>query len=98
MPCLKLAIRFGRMDMVKRFLKSGRSGFYLSVSAEGELSAGDLIALTPSQAPAITVAEFVSIYATNGSDQELVRRATLAPAIPEGWRDYLHERLGEDPS
>jgi MOSC domain-containing protein YiiM len=98
MPCLKLAIRFGRMDMVKRFLKSGRSGFYLSVSREGELSAGDEIALTPSQAPAITVAEFVSIYATNGSDQELLRRATLVPSIPEGWRDYLHERLREDAS
>jgi MOSC domain-containing protein YiiM len=98
MPCLKLAIRFGRMDMVKRFLKSGRSGFYLSVSREGELCVGDPIALTPSQAPSITVAEFVSIYATNGSDQELLRRAMLVPAIPEGWRDYLHERLREDAS
>jgi MOSC domain-containing protein YiiM len=98
MPCFKLGIRFGRMDMVKRFLKSGRSGFYLSVSREGELGAGDLIALTPSQAPSITVAEFVSIYATNGRDKELLRRATLVPAIPEGWRDYLHERLREDAS
>ncbi|HEX3071925.1 MAG TPA: MOSC domain-containing protein [Thermoanaerobaculia bacterium] len=98
MPCFKLGIRFGRMDMVKRFLKSGRSGFYLSVSREGKLSAGDPIALTPSQAPAITVAEFVSIYATGGRDKELLRRAVLVPAIPEGWRDYLHERLGEDAS
>jgi len=98
MPCYKLGIRFGRMDMVKRFLKSGRSGFYLSVSSEGELGAGDLITLTPSQTPSITVAEFVSIYATNGRDKELLRRATLVPAIPEGWRDYLHERLREDAS
>jgi MOSC domain-containing protein YiiM len=98
MPCFKLGIRFGRMDMVKRFLKSGRSGFYLSVSREGELSAGDPIALTPSRAPAITVAEFVSIYATNGRDKELLRRATLVPAIPEGWRDYLNARLREGAS
>src|SRR5712671_199901 len=96
MPCFKLGIRFGRMDMVKRFLQSGRSGFYLSVSCEGELGAGDRIALTPSQAPAITVAEFVSIYATNGRDKELLRRAALVPAIPDGWRDYLRERLRED--
>lgn len=98
MPCFKLGIRFGRMDMVKRFLQSGRSGFYLSVSREGELGSGDLIALTPSQAPAISVAEFVSIYATNGRDKELLRRAALVPAIPEGWRGYLHERLREDAS
>jgi MOSC domain-containing protein YiiM len=31
LPCFKLGIRFGRADMVKRFLDSGRSGFPLSV-------------------------------------------------------------------
>ena len=28
MPCFKLGIRFNRPDMVKRFLQSGRTGFY----------------------------------------------------------------------
>ena len=27
MPCYKLGIRFGRMDILKRFLQSGRTGF-----------------------------------------------------------------------
>lgn len=31
LPCFKLAIRFGRDDIIKRFLLSGRSGFYLAV-------------------------------------------------------------------
>jgi MOSC domain-containing protein YiiM len=43
MPCYKLALRFGRPDMVKRFLKSGRTGFYLAVLKEGEIGAGDAI-------------------------------------------------------
>jgi MOSC domain-containing protein YiiM len=43
MPCYKLALRFGRPDMVKRFLKSGRTGFYLAVLQEGEIGAGDAI-------------------------------------------------------
>ncbi len=43
MPCYKLALRFDRPDMVKRFLASGRSGFYLSVASEGGLGAGDTI-------------------------------------------------------
>ncbi len=30
MPCFKLGIRFNRPDMVKRFLESGRTGFYLA--------------------------------------------------------------------
>jgi MOSC domain-containing protein YiiM len=32
-PCYKLALRFDRDDMITRFLKSGRSGFYFSVIA-----------------------------------------------------------------
>jgi MOSC domain-containing protein YiiM len=43
MPCYKLALRFGRTDMVKRFMKSGRTGFYLAVLKEGEIGAGDAI-------------------------------------------------------
>ena len=40
-PCYKLAAKFGREDIVKRFLASGRSGFYLKVVQEGEVGAGD---------------------------------------------------------
>ncbi len=32
MPCFKLGIRFGRADMVKRFLSSQRTGFYFGVA------------------------------------------------------------------
>ena len=28
LPCYKLGIRFGRMDMLKRMLRNGRTGFY----------------------------------------------------------------------
>ena len=45
MPCYKLAARFGRADMVRRFLRSGRTGFYLAVLREGEVGAGDAIEL-----------------------------------------------------
>jgi MOSC domain-containing protein YiiM len=45
MPCYKLAYKFGRQDIIKRFQKSGRSGFYLSVAKEGDVGAGDAIEL-----------------------------------------------------
>ena len=41
MPCYKLGIRFNRVDIIKRFLVSERSGFYFSVLKEGEVGAGD---------------------------------------------------------
>ena len=41
MPCFKLGIRFDRRDMVKRFLESKRTGFYLAVLREGEVASGE---------------------------------------------------------
>ena len=46
MPCYKLGVRFDRLDMVKRFWRSRRSGFYLSVARQGTIAAGDSIRLT----------------------------------------------------
>ncbi|MGH9813488.1 MAG: MOSC domain-containing protein, partial [Candidatus Acidiferrales bacterium] len=45
LPCYKLGIKFGRADMVKRFLHSRCTGFYFRVVKEGEVEAGDAIAL-----------------------------------------------------
>ena len=39
MPCYKLQIRFNRDDLIKRFLLSGRSGFYFSVVEPGDVGA-----------------------------------------------------------
>ena len=57
MPCFKLTIRFGRADMIKRFYRSGRSGFYLAVTKEGEIGADDEITLLHRDADAITIGE-----------------------------------------
>ena len=40
LPCYKLGVRFNRDDMVKRFLRSRRTGFYCAVMREGELERG----------------------------------------------------------
>jgi MOSC domain-containing protein YiiM len=49
MPCYKLGIRFDRLDMAKRFMASGFSGFYLAVTREGTIQAGDDVRLTPGE-------------------------------------------------
>ena len=94
-PCYKLAIRFDRLDMVKRFLRSGRTGFYLSVAREGELAAGDPIERIPAGEPSVTVAEIVTLYSADESKQDLMKRASQLTALPKGWRDYFRERLWE---
>ena len=60
LPCYKLALRFGRPDMVKRFMKSGRTGFYLAVLKEGEVGAGDDIESAGADQHRISVAAVVA--------------------------------------
>jgi MOSC domain-containing protein YiiM len=95
MPCFKLAIRFGRPDMVKRFLRSGRTGFYLAVTREGEVTTGDTVASIARHELAISVAEIVGLYSADAANQDLLRRASELSALPEGWRDYFRKRLWE---
>jgi MOSC domain-containing protein YiiM len=68
MPCFKLAIRFARDDMVKRFLQSRRSGFYLAVLREGEVGAGDPIEVTQRDERGVTVADISALYGTDADN------------------------------
>ena len=56
-PCYKLGIKFGTMEMVKRFQENGRSGFYLSVKQEGEIETGDRIELIRSDNTQPTISD-----------------------------------------
>jgi MOSC domain-containing protein YiiM len=95
MPCFKLGIRFGRDDMVKRFLHSRRTGFYLAVLREGEVAAGDPIEFTGRDDHGVTVADIAALYAQDMDNEDLLRRALEVPALPESWRDYFRKRLFE---
>src|SRR5881296_4428345 len=93
MPCFKLGIRFNRKDMVKRFLESKRSGFYLAVIREGEVGEGDPIQYGDHQQDALTIADIVNLYTMDSENQDLLRRATELPALPDGWKEYFRKRL-----
>ena len=94
-PCFKLGIRFGRADMVKRFQRSGRSGFYFAVVREGEIGAGDALELVPSRDDRVSVADVARLYTEDSADDALVRRISRLPALPEEWRSHFRSRLPE---
>lgn len=94
-PCYKLGVRFGRPDMVKRFMHAGRNGFYLAVAREGEVGAGDPIEQTAEGASGITVADVVALYAADAANQALLARASEDPGLPESWREYFRKRRWE---
>jgi MOSC domain-containing protein YiiM len=93
LPCYKLGIRFGRMDMLKRMLRNGRTGFYLAVTTEGVVGPGDAIEPIERVDEGLTVADVVRLYTLDANNQELLRRATQTSRLPESWKDYFRKRL-----
>jgi MOSC domain-containing protein YiiM len=98
MPCYKLGIKFQADDMVRKFLASGRSGFYVAVTREGEVGVGDEITVLSRDPQAVPVSAITKLYiARHFSDDDLgvLRRALQVEALPASWKDYFRERLQE---
>jgi MOSC domain-containing protein YiiM len=93
LPCYKLGIRFGRPDIVKRFLASRRTGFYFQVLQEGEVGAGDTLELVSRDDNNITVVDITRLYVREQDDPELFHRAAQLKALPGSWRGYFQEQV-----
>ena len=93
MPCYKLGVKFGRADIVKRFLVSRRTGFYFAVLQEGEVRAGDTIELLSRDGNNITVADVTRLYAFEKDDLKLLQRVVKVEALSESWRDYFQHQI-----
>ena len=96
LPCYKLGVRFQLDDMVRRFLASGRTGFYLAVTREGEVSAGDEIKVMARDPNTVPVSEITRLYIAKrygDDDVTSAQRALRVAALPESWKQYFRERL-----
>jgi MOSC domain-containing protein YiiM len=96
LPCYKLGVKFQSDDMVRRFLASGRSGFYLAVTHEGEVGAGDEIKVISRDENAVPVSEITRLYIAkryDGDDVKSLRRALRVAALPESWKEYFRQRV-----
>jgi len=93
MPCYKLQVKFGRDDIVKRFLRSDRPGFYFSVLEEGEVSTGDEIELISRDENNVTIADIARLYVGERDNLDLLNRAVQVEALPGSWRDYFQRQI-----
>jgi MOSC domain-containing protein YiiM len=93
MPCYKLGIKFGRADIIKRFLASRRTGFYFAVVREGMVAAGDSIKLIGREQREIRIADITRVYAFEKNDVKAMRRAIEVKPLPESWRGYFQHQL-----
>lgn len=62
LPCYKLGIKFGRNDVIRKFMQSGHSGIYFSVVEEGELAAGDAIKFLRADGLGVKVQDVANVF------------------------------------
>lgn len=93
LPCYKLGIKFGRADIVRRFLASERTGFYFAVLQEGEVGVGDQIKLVERSKHSVKTNDITRLYTREKHNVGLLRRAIEVEALPEGWKSYFQHRL-----
>lgn len=95
LPCFKLGIRFDRADMVKRFLASRRTGFYLAVTAESDVAAGDPITVLERHPAAINIPELLRLYLKEEVTPARLRAAIGIPVLSDSWRHEFEKLLSE---
>jgi MOSC domain-containing protein YiiM len=94
-PCFKLRIKMGDPVFPRRFLASGRTGFYLRVVQEGEVGAGDAVELVePSDA--LTVRDLWHLVLLDKGNVEGTRQALRCQTLAPEWREPLEERLRQE--
>jgi MOSC domain-containing protein YiiM len=93
MPCYKLGVKFGRMDILKMFLASGRSGIYFKVLEEGEVGAGDTIEQIRKDPNGITISDVVRLYASDKENIKMMQLAVKVEPFPDGWKHYFLEKI-----
>jgi MOSC domain-containing protein YiiM len=92
-PCYKLALRFGRDDMLRRFVQTRRTGWYLAVEREGAVAAGDPIVRLGAPAASLSVAVIADLLFTNTPNRQHLRVAAELPELPERLRAYFQALL-----
>jgi MOSC domain-containing protein YiiM len=95
LPCYKLGIKFGRTDIIRKFLQSRRTGLYFAVLKEGEVKAGDEIELLSRDENGITVADITRLYAFEKDDLATLQRAVKLDALSESWREYFERQISK---
>jgi MOSC domain-containing protein YiiM len=89
-PCSTFQHRMAEPRWIKRFSASNRTGAYLRILQEGEISPGDRIEVLDRPGHSLTVAEAFNIYM---HAPENLARLLVAEALPPQMRTEIEKRL-----
>jgi MOSC domain-containing protein YiiM len=80
------------MDIIRRFLVSGRPGVYLWYYKKARLES-ETIQLISREKNKVTVKDIVRLYVDDKEDIVTMQRAVRIKALPEGWRDRFRQQI-----
>lgn len=84
LPCFKLGIRMDDARFPKRFQAEGRMGAYLRIVREGDVAAGDAIAVVERPGHGVTLGDMVGALHDRSKAEALAR----VPGLPGFWRRF----------
>ncbi len=89
-PCRVFAGFWERPELIKEFMAAKRSGSYLRIIKEGEISAGDAIEIFDLPSHGITIRDLFE--AKGGERSKLDEIAALTNLSPP-WREWIDEQI-----
>jgi MOSC domain-containing protein YiiM len=92
-PCWKMSRRWQIADLARQVIANGKSGWYLRVLAEGELSAGMPLELVARPHPAWTVARASELFHHRKEDRPGAQELAALPELSTAWRESLLARI-----
>jgi len=92
-PCFKLQLRHRRDDLIKRFIASSRPGFYVAVTREGQIGAGDPVEYLERAAPSMSVHDIFLLYFDDRGKHDELRRAAEIAGLAPGWKEHFRKRV-----
>jgi MOSC domain-containing protein YiiM len=92
-PCIKLNARHGRDDILRKYIESKRTNFYLTVLEPGSVAAGDPMALVQRHHAQVPPRSVVDLYLGHSTDPQLLERTLNIELLTDRARRLLSERL-----
>lgn len=90
-PCRTLAARYGRDDLVKLVVDSGRTGLYLRVLEEGIVEKGAELLVKERDTHAISVSFANHTYHHDRKNGEAIEKVLAVSALSASWQKSFQE-------
>ncbi len=92
-PCMKLGLRFDDPAFPKRFLRSGRVGFYRGVQGAGLIRAGNDVVRLRTSEDEISVSSLAALWLDRSASPAALERVVSIETLADAWRQPLKKRL-----